>query len=154
MTSLTRLAVGEAVGEQAVLRRKDRDVREDLAALVERARGVGAGALDTEQAALCIKRNGPRALCGRQVDGLVVRGVELADRVRLLLGEEDAAVGRGDEAVCGLEVGPDELPRGVGGNNAGDGGDGGGAFAGAEGLCPGSRRHGCHRQHGKESRPA
>ena len=65
-----------------------------------------------------------------EVNELAVVRVELADRVRLFLREDHAAIGRADDAIRGFEIGPDELPFRAGRDHARNIGDGRGPLAG------------------------
>ncbi len=64
-------------------------------------------------------------MCVRQVHGLMVVDIELANGVALFLREQQPAIGRAHDAVGRLEVGPDQLPGRPGGDNAGNFADGG-----------------------------
>ena len=104
------LAVGEAAGEHAVLGQQLCHVGEFLAALVEGPRGIRAGALHAEEPARRIERDRARGVRVAQHHVFLVGGIELADRVGLLLREHHAAVGRGDDAVGGLRNPPTPVP--------------------------------------------
>ena len=105
-----RRAVGERHREHLALGQQLHDRRQIVAARQKRVERLGAGALDGVQPALRIERHG--ADTARRADDRVFLAVgrKLANRVRLLLREDHAAVGRADDAVGRLEIGPHDLP--------------------------------------------
>ena len=105
-----RLAIAEAVRQQFAVGSENADHREFGAALVERASAVGTRPLDGVNAALSVHRNRAAAMRVCQVHELFIVDVQLADRIRLLLSEDDASIGSSHDSVGGLEIRPDQLP--------------------------------------------
>jgi hypothetical protein len=123
-----RPAVFEGVGQRAALWIHHGDGRKFGTTRRERPRRIGARALRGEQAALSVHRHGTRTEAVLHEHVLFAVGVQSANRVGLLLGEQHAAVSGADDPVRGFEIRPNQLPLRVRGDHAGNGGHGRGSL--------------------------
>ena len=113
-----RLAL-EVVGQRLSLRREDADHRRLAARARRRASPrIRARALDREDAAAGVHRQRSRAVRVAQEHRRAVVAIELADLVRLLLREQQAAIVGADDAVGVVGALPGERPRRAGRNHA------------------------------------